>query len=52
MDLNRDFKTSAATMRHALDKKKIYLPDHRKNCTSMHYMKKVISGNIPFFYRE
>ncbi len=36
-------------MRAALIKKRIYLPNHRKNYTSIHYMKKILSGNITFF---
>ena len=47
--LNADFKTTAATMRASLVKKCIYLPNHRKNYTSIHYMKKMIGGNIKYF---
>ena len=47
-ELNKDFKTTAATMRASLVKKCIYLPNHRKNYTSIHYMKKMISGDIKY----
>ena len=39
-----DFKTKPATIRHALLKKSIYLPDHRKGITSTWYMKEIIAG--------
>ena len=48
-DLNRDFKTTPATMRAGLIKMKIYLPSHRKNYTSINYMNKVITGKIKYF---
>ena len=47
-ELKKDFKTTAATMRASLVKKCIYLPNHRKNYTSIHYMKKMICGDIRF----
>ena len=48
-DLNRDFKTTAATMRAGMIKMKIYLPNHRKNATSIEYMNKVVTGKIKYF---
>jgi len=48
-DLNRDFKTTAATMRAGLTKMRIYLPNHRKNYTGIGYMNKVITGKISYF---
>ena len=39
-------------MRAALIKKKIYLPNHRKNYTSVHYMQKILTGKIKFFTLE
>ena len=48
-ELNKYFKTTAATMRAALVKKCIYLPNHRKNYTSIHYMKKMICGEIKYY---
>ena len=49
--LNHNFKTTPASLRHALIKKGIYLPDHRKNYTSVGYMKKIISTPGTFLYR-
>ena len=46
--MNHQFKTTQATIRHALQKKGIYLPNHYKNKTSVHYMKKIISGRLPY----
>ena len=45
-ELNKDFKTTAATMRASLVKKCVYLPNQRKNYTSIDYMKKLMSGDI------
>ena len=39
-----DFKTTSATIRHALIRKGIYLPNHNKKKTSLHFMKKIIKG--------
>ena len=47
--LKKDFKTTAATMRASLVKKSVYLPNHRKNYTSINYMKKMINGDIRYF---
>ena len=47
--MNHQFKTTNAALRHSLEKKGVYLPDHRKNKTSIHYMKGIMSGYIPYF---
>ena len=44
----KKFKTTGATIRHALVKDGIYLPNHRKNKTSVHYMKGLLRGTICF----
>ena len=35
-------------MRQALVSKNVYLPNHRKNYTSIYYMKKILSGTIKY----
>ena len=45
-------KTTAASLRAGFIKKKIYLPNHRKNYTSVHYMKKISSGEIKYFEEQ
>ena len=42
-------KTTAASYRAMLLKNKVYLPNHRKNYTSIHYMKKLSSGDIKYY---
>ena len=42
-------KTTAASMRGGLIELGFYLPNHRKNYTSSHYMKKVLSGDISVY---
>ena len=43
-----NYKTTSATIRHALIRKGIYLPNHNKRKTSLHYMKKIINLQKPF----
>ena len=43
-----DLKTTSATIRHALIRKGVYLPNHNKRKTSLHYMKKIIKGDKSF----
>ena len=35
-------------MRQALVSKNVYLPNHRRNYTSIHYMKKILSGHVKY----
>ena len=46
--MHKGFKTTAATMRQALVSKNVYLPNHRRNYTSIYYMKKILSGTIKY----
>ena len=39
-----------ATVRHALKRKHVYLPDHRRRMTSLSYMKDIISGKKKFYF--
>ena len=48
MENLNDCKTTVATVRHALKRKGVYLPDHRTHRTSLHYMKEIINGRKKF----
>ena len=52
LELNKDFKTTPATLRASFIKKNIYLPNHRKNYTSINYLKKMMSGDIRYLKRD
>ena len=41
-------KTTLATIKHALIRKGVYLPNHNKRKTSLHYMKKIIKLEKPY----
>ena len=43
-----NLKTSASTIRSALVRKGVYLPNHNKQKTSLWYMKNIISGSKDF----
>ena len=46
------YKATGASIRYALIKKGIYLPQHKKRWTSVHYMKDIINGNREFIKTE
>ena len=46
----KNFKTTPATLRAALQSRGVYLPNHKKNYTSVFYMKEIIAGT-KFFLR-
>ena len=43
-----NLKTTGATLRAALIRKSVYLPNHNKHKTSLWYIKNIISGNKDF----
>lgn len=51
-DLDANLKTKCSTIRHALERKGLYLPNHKKNYTSLHYMKEIIGGTRIFILKN
>ena len=47
-----NLKTTNATLRHALIRKGVYLPDHNKRKTSLHYIKKVMAGSKKYLFTK
>ena len=39
-------------MRHSLQKAGIYLPNHKKRSTSVHYMKGIVQGSTEFMWHK